>query len=188
MAGSKSRAAVYQIQVTLRDVKPACWRRLQVPADASLERLHMILQVAMGWQDCHLYEFQAGESSFGIPDPDFGGDTRSASRVRLQRVAPAGGARLVYRYDFGDDWVHDVVVEEILAPEQGARYPRCLGGERACPPEDCGGPWGYQELLEAIADPRHEEHASMIEWLGGSFDPEAFDPDAVNAALAGLRR
>jgi hypothetical protein len=174
---------IYQIKVTLNESEPPIWRRFQVPGDVRLSRLHDVLQVVMGWTDSHLHQFKVGGTSFGIPDPEFGG-IEDDKRVTLQEVAPAEGARFVYEYDFGDSWEHDLLVEKIMPPEPGVAYPRCLAGERHGPPEDCGGIWGYANFVEAIQDPRHPEHDELLAWAGGKFDPEAFDLERVNRALA----
>lgn len=178
---------VYQLKVTLLTVRPAVWRRVLVPTDVSLRRLHRILQIIMGWTDTHLYEFEAGRTSFGDPDEEASPDLRSARGAKLSAVAPAAGARLRYEYDFGDGWEHDVVVEKILEPAEGVRYPVCVAGKRACPPEDCGGPYGYAEYLEAIGDPGHPDHGEKLDWIGPGFDPEAFDLDEVNMLLRRMR-
>jgi hypothetical protein len=140
----------------------------------------------MGWTQSHLYEFEIGGRSFGEPSPEDYVPVRSAKATPLRRVAPDAGAAFTYVYDFGDNWQHKVVVEKVLPPEPGVSYPRCLTGRRACPPEDVGGIWGYQEFLETIRDPEHEEHAAMLTWVGGTFDPEAFDLRMVNHELATL--
>ena len=139
-----------------------------------------MLQVALGWQNQHLYEFRVG--TLGI-DASAGPDVG----VRLADIADEQGARLLYRYDFGDGWEHDVLVEAITSAEPGVRYPTCVGGARACPPEDCGGPPGYARVLEASRDPRHPDHGAMTEWLAGPFDPEQFDPRETNRRLHTLR-
>jgi hypothetical protein len=178
---------IYRIKVTLKHVAPPVWRRLEVPADIKLGRLHRILQVAMGWTDSHLHAFRAGRDTYGVPDPDFpDDDTTNERNVRLDRLA-GEGEKLVYEYDFGDGWEHELRVEKVLPAEKGKRYPVCLAGRRACPPEDCGGPPGYEHLLGVLRDPKHEEHEEMREWIGGDFDPEAFDLDAVNEALTHVR-
>lgn len=176
---------IYQLKVTLRDVEPDVWRRIEVSGETTLARLHKILQVAMGWQDYHLHEFQVGGVAYGEPSQEFGDDrvVKEDRRARLGRVVAGVGSELTYEYDFGDGWVHDIVVEEVRHREPRIRYPRVLGGARACPPEDVGGVGGYAEFLDAIADPRHEEHEAMLEWVGGRFDPEWFDGDAVNRAF-----
>ncbi len=178
---------IYQLKVTLKGSKPPIWRRIQVPSDTRLGKLHRILQVVMGWTDSHLHQFIVGQTYYGVPDPDFGTDVRSERTVPLNRVLQEPKDKIVYEYDFGDSWEHEVLLEKVLPPDPETRYPMCLTGKRACPPEDCGGIWGYAEFLEAIRSPEHEEHESMLEWIGGSFDPEEFDVDDVNAGLAAIR-
>lgn len=183
-------ADIYQIKVTLRHSKPPIWRRIQVPGDINLAKLHRILQVVMGWEDYHLHQFIVGGTYFGQPHPDyedFGLEMRDEKRVKLQQIVPGEKLKFVYEYDFGDNWQHDLRVEKVLPPEPGVRYPRCLKGKRACPPEDVGGVWGYDSFLEAIQDPDHPEHDIMLEWIGGEFDPEVFDLDEINAALRRVR-
>ena len=177
-------ASVHQLKVTLQGVRPPIWRRLRVPSDVTLAKLHRILQVAMGWEDGHLHRFRVGAASYG--DRGLLGDVvdRSERTARLDQVASSEQSTLWYEYDFGDGWEHVIVVEAVLAPEPGVRYPICVAGKRACPPEDCGGPWGYGELLEAIGAPTHPAHTELVTWLGGSFDPEAFDVADVNRRLA----
>ncbi|MDP9314400.1 MAG: plasmid pRiA4b ORF-3 family protein [Chloroflexota bacterium] len=184
---SAASPAIYQLKVTLYDSKPPIWRRIQVPATVTLGQLHRILQVVMGWTDSHLHQFIVGDSYYGIPDPEWAREVKHEQRARLSQVAHQEKAKLIYEYDFGDDWLHDIVVEKIFPPEAGKHYPVCVKGKRACPPEDCGGIWGYASFLEAISDPSHPEHAEMLEWVGGAFDPEAFDVEEVNRQLALLR-
>ncbi len=178
---------IHQLKVTLYDSKPPIWRRVQVPSDITLSKLHTILQVVMGWTDSHLHQFIVGTTYYGIPDPDSDRDVKSEPRAKLNQIAPQENAKFTYEYDFGDDWLHDIVVEKILPAVEGRHYPVCLKGKRACPPEDCGGVWGYASFLEAIRDPSHPEHDDMLEWAGGDFDPEAFDVETVNRQLARLR-
>jgi hypothetical protein len=180
--------SIHQLKVTLVGIRPPVWRRIQVASSITMRRLHDVIQATMGWTQSHLYEFEVDGVRFGEPDPDFddGMTVRSAKSTPLRRVAPVAGATFSYQYDFGDNWQHQVLVEQVLPPEPGVVYPRCLAGRRACPPEDVGGIWGYQEFLEAIRDPEHEEHASMLEWVGGAFNPDAFDLRAVNQDLATL--
>jgi Plasmid pRiA4b ORF-3-like protein len=165
----------YQLKVTIVGTKPPVWRRVLVPEDITLARLHGVFQAAFGWWDCHLHEFEIDGVRYGIDDGEDWRPPKDERRARLGNVAKAGSSFL-YVYDFGDDWRHKVVVEKVLAGAAGRKYPSCTGGRRACPPEDCGGVWGYEEFLAAIGDPEHDEHESMLEWVGGSFDPEAFDP------------
>jgi hypothetical protein len=182
-------APVYQIKVGLRGAKPPIWRRLQVPADVSLARLHSIIQIAFGWDDSHLHVFETPYGSFGIADADL--DHRAEAPVTLEQVAPAANSKLRYTYDFGDDWEHEIVVEKVLDRDDAATYPRCIGGRRAAPPEDCGGIWGYTDLVESLNDPDHPEHQDRLEWLGlddaADFSPDSFDAQAVNDALSDLR-
>jgi hypothetical protein len=192
MAKSKSAtdAPIYQIKVTLEDSKPPIWRRLMVRSDVTLAELHDIIQAAFGWWDYHLHQFIVGETYFGVPDPDYEDylEMNDEQDVTMRQVAPREGSKFRYEYDFGDSWLHQVLVEKILPPEPGQDYPVCIKGRRARPPEDVGGMWGYYHFLEAIQDPDHEEHDEYLEWVGGAFDPEAFDLEEVNQALAALRR
>lgn len=177
--------SIFRIKVALRHVSPPVWRRIEVPADITLDRLHDVLQVVMDWSDYHLHCFRAGRVTYGLPDPDYPHDVADERGVRLDRVAGEGDTP-VYEYDFGDSWEHSLKVEKVVPAEPGVRYPRCTDGRRAVPPEDCGGVGGYQHLLEVLADPGHEEHEEMVEWVGGLFDPEAFDADGINAGLEAL--
>jgi len=178
---------IYQIKVTLQGVKPPVWRRLLVPGSISLRKLHDILQVALGWTDSHLYLFEFQGQTYGVPDPDFANDMRSDARVPLDQALVREKDAMIYEYDFGDGWRHKIVLEKIVHPTPETRVPLCIAGARACPPEDCGGIWGYANLLEAIADPSHPERAAMLEWLGDEFDPAHFSVEEVNAILAPKR-
>jgi hypothetical protein len=181
-------AEILQLKISLVGVsKPPVWRRVLVPATMRLNRLHDVIQVAMGWQDYHLHAFEAQGVDYGPSDAEL--DHVDERRVSIGDLLNAHGNRMRYVYDFGDYWQHDVVVEKVLAAEPGARYPVCLTGKGRCPPEDCGGVWGYADLRETLANPDHEEHADMLEWLGldsaEEFDPAAFDVDEVNVVLGG---
>ncbi len=181
---------IYQLKITLKDSKPPIWRRVQVPSDVSLGKLHRIIQEAMGWFDSHLHQFEIGETYYGVPSRDDFGDfyeVKNEKTVKLNQLISRPKAKLLYQYDFGDSWEHEILLEKILPPEPGVQYPVCITGKRACPPEDCGGVWGYDSFLETIQNPKHPEHAEMLEWVGGSFDPEAFDLEAVNRALRRVR-
>jgi hypothetical protein len=168
----------------LDECQPKIWRRLLVHGRTSLHRLHEIIQVAMGWTNTHLYEFQVGENRYTALETLDGEDgSEDARRITLARAAVESGDQFKYLYDFGDDWVHTVDVEALEPQEVGAKYPRCVAGARACPPEDCGGAWGYFEFLEARGNPAHSEHETMQTWIRGPFDPEAFDVDRVNRLL-----
>ena len=176
-----------QLKITLEDVRPPVWRRVLVPQTYSLPRLHRVFQAVLGWENSHLHAFRVGETVYGEPEADLDDWMQNETRVRLAQIAPDVKSKFLYEYDFGDGWGHTVVVEKILPAEPGQTAARCLAGKRACPPEDCGGPWGYANFLEAIANPNHKEHALMRDWIGGEFDPAAFDLDAVNAELHRLR-
>ncbi len=182
-------APVYQLKIGLRGTKPPIWRRLEVPADISLARLHTVIQVAFGWDDSHMHAFETPFGRFGVASAELG--HRAEAPVTVEQVAPAAKSRLGYTYDFGDDWEHDIVVEKVLDRTDTVVYPRCTGGRRAAPPDDCGGIWGYDELVEILSDPDHPEHEERLEWLGlddaAGFDPDRFDPDAVTRALSTLR-
>ena len=180
-----ANSRVYQLKVTLLEVQPPVWRHFHILGENTLYDLHCVLQVVMGWQECHLHEFIIGDARYSTlyEDVDLAEGVVEDSRVRLNQVASEEGMKFAYVYDFGDGWKHEILVQKILEPDPKGYYPVCLGGERACPPEDCGGSPGYEDFLAAIRDPKHEEHARMLEWVGGSFDPEAFDVKAANQGL-----
>jgi hypothetical protein len=179
---------VYQLTITLIGIQPLTWRRVLVPGALTLDRLHQVLQRVMGWTDTHLHEFIIGGQRYGVPDPDrTASDMLPEWMVRLRDGAPQTAGRFVYRYDFGDGWAHDVLVEKILPPEAHDRSPVCIGRARECPPEDCGGIGGYAEFLATIGDPNHPQHDAMLDWAGRSFDPKQFNLDAVNRALKEIR-
>jgi hypothetical protein len=181
---------IYQIKVTLDDTHPPIWRRILVPSHATLLKLHDILQIVMGWEDYHLHMFTIEGLIYGDPADDEYGDlgTLDEASYKLNQVIYQEGQRMSYEYDFGDSWDHTLLVEKILPPQEGVRYPICLKGKRACPPEDVGGVWGYENFLEAIYDPDHDEHEQYLTWIGGEFDPEAFDLEEVNTRLGSMGR
>jgi len=176
---------LYRLYVFLLDIAPPIWRRIELSSDTSLAQLHKVLQAAMGWQDYHLHEFEVGEQRYGVPDIDYDlpGEVIKDSTVKLSRALPRKGSSLLYSYDFGDGWAHSVVLEDIVPAEPDAKYPRVVDGARACPPEDSGGPYGYADLVEILAKPRHKEHRQMREWAGKHFDPEKFSAAAANLLL-----
>jgi Plasmid pRiA4b ORF-3-like protein len=182
----EARRGVHRLKITLRGSKPPIWRRIEVASDVPLEQLNNIVQASFGWLGGHLWVFTTADGEYGLPDPELG--HLDAARRTLAAVAPRPGDRLRYTYDFGDDWEHEIVVEQVADAGPGTMYPRCLGGRRAAPPDDCGGLWGYQLLLEALADPTHPEHAERMEWLGletpDDWDPAAFDRARIDAVLA----
>jgi hypothetical protein len=177
-------SVVYQIKVTLEGSRPPIWRRLLVPADLTLGDLHYILQIAMGWTDSHLHQFRVGEKNYGVPHPDTDW-TLDEERVKLSKIVTGEKFKFHYEYDFGDSWSHLILVEKVLPAEPGKPAPICVTGKRHCPPEDCGGVWGFADFVEAMADPKHPEHDNLKEWYGEDFDPVAFDLDEVNRMLTG---
>jgi hypothetical protein len=159
-----------------------------VTDDITLPKFHRILQVIMGWEDYHLHVFDIGGVNYSMPyypgevDLDEMGMT-SEKRVKLSKLALAEKSRFLYEYDLGDSWIHEILVEKILPPDPEVKYPICIAGERAAPPEDCGGVWGYEEFVEAISDPENPEHDEYLDWAGGDFDLEKFDLEAINREL-----
>jgi Plasmid pRiA4b ORF-3-like protein len=187
--GHRSMTAIVRLKVTLEDVEPEVMRRLDVPLKIRLDRLHLVLQVAMGWTDSHLYEFTAGGTGWGVPDADFGGGPMPAAKTTLADLIKDTGARTIhYLYDFGDGWDHVIKIERIGESDPQARYPQLVTAQGRCPPEDVGGPPGYAEFLAAIADPTHEEHDYMLTWCGGAFDPESPDVEHIADELDRLAR
>ena len=177
-------ASIAHLRIKLDDVEPVVLRRLQVPVMIRLDRLHLVLQAALGWTNSHLYEIRARDVGWGEPDPDFGDGPLDASKARLIDVLEDLGAKsLKYLYDFGDGWEHSVRIERITDPVPGMKYPCLIDAVGCCPPEDVGAPLGYREFLNAIADPEHEEHDEMLEWIGGSFDPAAVDLQGLTKAV-----
>lgn len=172
--------AVYQFKITLLGIKPPIWRRIQIQ-DCTLEKLHAHIQTAMGWTNSHLHQFNIKGERFGDPellDDGFEGfECVDSTKTNISQILPNTGKRYAfkYEYDFGDSWEHEVLFEESPTFDPKAKYPLCIAGERACPPEDCGGVWGYCDFLEAIHNPKHEEHENMLEWFGGRFDPNEFN-------------
>ena len=177
--------SIYQLKVTLNDSKPPIWRRILVPDSISLHQLHTILQIVMGWTNSHLHQFIIDDEYYGEPDEEDGysEELKNEKRYRLNQFVARKGFKFIYEYDFGDSWEHTVHVEAILPVQKGAQYPVCLKGKRACPPEDVGGVWGYEELLEAVSNSKHPEHEEMLEWFDEDFDPEFFDIEDVNLGL-----
>jgi len=179
---------IYQIKITLRDSQPPIWRRIHVQSGITLAKLHKILQRVMGWEDVHLHQFLIHGDRYGSRDCNTSALERANDerRCTLGKVAKAG-SEFVYHYDFGDNWEHVLVIETALPPQEGGRYPVCLAGARACPPEDVGGIPGYENYLRAINDPKHPESAEYLEWIGRHFDSEAFNVDEINSALHAMR-
>jgi Plasmid pRiA4b ORF-3-like protein len=173
---------VIQLRIVLRDVHPVVWRRLLVPGGIRLARLHDVFQAAMGWTDSHLHNFQVGDAMFGTRLDDYPPEELDEKSVTVIG-AIKDHKRFVYEYDFGDSWEHDVVVEGVTTTTLGLKFAVCVDGQNACPPEDCGGSGGYELMLEALADPDHEDHDQFAMWVGGPFDPAAFELAEANIAL-----
>jgi len=179
---------IYQLKITLKSIRPPIWRRVLVDSDITLQHLDSIVQAAMGWYGGHLHIWTIGDFDYGQPHKEYGDNILNEKNVKLSKVL--GGQEKVkfyYTYDFGDDWQHEIVLEKILPPEADIKYPVCVTGKRACPPEDCGGFWGYDELLSIINHPEDPEYEERMEWLGGDFDPEEFDLKLINTRLQKLR-
>jgi len=180
--GSARPSVVYRLRITLADIEPAIWRLVEVP-DCSLAELHEVIQIAMGWQNTQMHQFVVNGKHFCqalLDDIELGDE----EDIRLSQIFKGKKKPLiVYEYDFGDSWQHEITLEKTLEPDPKVKYPRCLEGARACPPEDCGGAWGYADFLEAIANPKHKNHRDMMEWIGGKFNPEKFSVDKVNREL-----
>lgn len=182
---TRSTARIYRLKITLRGTIPPVWRRVLVPGDVTLDRIHRVLQIVMGWTDSHLHQFHVGDVRYGDLALDEGDELglEDERKARLSRIAPEEGDHFIYEYDFGDSWMHEVVVEQISPADRDEIYPLCIGGRGACPPEDVGGIGGYYGFLEAIGDPEHPEHDSWLTWIGGEFDHAVFDYRTVNHVL-----
>jgi hypothetical protein len=179
------------MKITLKGSKPPIWRRVLVPSDITLESLHYIIQVAMGWTNSHLHQFLVGGTYYGEPHPEYDPYFRLLDErdVELDQIAGEGD-RFTYEYDFGDSWQHVVLVEKVLEPEPGQEYPVCIKGKRACPPEDFGGIWMYNYFIESMRNPEHPDYPGIddkLEWLGGEHDPEEFALEETNEFLRDLR-
>ena len=172
---------VLQLRITLQDVDPIVWRRVLVPGGVRLAKLHDMLQAAMGWTDSHLHLFRIGDATYGSQLDDYPDDELDEKSVTVIGVL-RNSRRFVYDYDFGDGWEHEVVIEDITTAPLGLKFAVCLDGQNACPPEDCGGPPGYEDLRRVLADP-DDEYEHMVRWVGGPFNPEAFSVAEANIAL-----
>lgn len=189
----KGNAPIYQLKVVLLGSKPPVWRRVQVPGDARLDWLHAVLQVSIGWTNSHLHQFKVGGDCYSDTRhhfSEFEGDPQilEERKFTLRQIAPREQDAFAYEYDFGDSWEHEITVDKILPPDAAAfTTAHCLDGARACPPEDCGGIWGYDNLLKILKNRKHPEHKSKKEWLGRAFDAEAFDVGKTNLWLRKLK-
>lgn len=176
-------ASGLQFFIWLVDSDPPIWRRFQVSNQLTLDQFHQVVQVVMGWQNSHLYEFVIGGDRYSRLDSAPLPDTQDAGRIQLAALPLNKGETFIYTYDLGDGWLHRVGLERSLTPDDITQLPICLEGERACPPENSGGIWGYNEILERLSDPEDPEYEDLIEWVGGDFDPERFDLKAINQQL-----
>jgi len=181
---------LFQLKVTLKNIKPPIWRRFLVGEDITLYRLYIILIEIMGWGGGHLHSFTINGKYYGTPDPEYDSfhETINEKRVKLKDVIDRERQKFSFEYDFGDGWQHEILVGKILPYEKHINDPICVKGARACPPDDCGGPNGYMDFLEAIQNPKHREHKTLLEWAGGSFNPEEFDVKEVSEALKGISK
>jgi hypothetical protein len=186
MAAARKRAApkLYELHVELEDIEPLIWRRILVPGSIKLPKLHDLLQLVMGWSDSHLHSFEVGHKTYSLAHDEMEDlHILDEQKYTLGRVLGESVPEFVYEYDFGDSWRHRIKVKPVPQPNTDWFYPLCIAGERAAPPDDVGGVTGYLEFLSAIRDPKHDEHESMLTWIGGAFDPEGFDLNAINRAL-----
>ena len=193
--------SIYQLKITLKNIKPPIWRSILIPADATFRDLHEAIQLSFGWTDSHLHDFSTEKDKYrglyidrkitdletldGI-DP-WGEPPADERKVTLRERLKQEEQHIAYMYDFGDSWEHDIILEKILPRDKNMEFPACIAGKRGCPPDDCGGTGGYEHLIAILADPKHEEHADMLEWLGienaEEFDPEEFDAVTANEML-----
>ena len=169
---------IARVRIELEDTDPVVWRRCDLPLSTTLATLHDLIQIAMRWQDYHLHEFVVGEKAYGVPYPEPGLVERKVYQskgIRLGTLIDRGVRAFLYVYDFGDNWQHHITIEEVRQGDPDMEYPRFVAGARRAPPEDVGGTSGFAEFLEAVTDPRHDEHDRMLTWCGGRFDPEDID-------------
>ena len=178
---------IYQIQVALKNFKPKIWRRILVPSNLLLSDFHKIIQTSMGWTNSHLHQFIKDQTYYTVrmKDDDMWEDMNSVDykKMKIFDLLSVEKGKIIYKYDFGDGWEHEIILEKILPVDKKLKYPICLAGKMNCPPEDCGGVWGYAEMIEILKQPKHKEYENIIEWLGDELDPEYFDKEEVNEYL-----
>ena len=172
---------IYQIKVVLLDTEPKIWRKLLVNSDTLLVDLHRIIQTAMGWTNSHLHLFNDGINQYA-PKEFLVDGCKNSRTVKLSTILKKEKSKILYEYDFGDGWIHNIELEKIITEDAG-QIPRCISGKRSCPPEDCGGTYGYSDLLETISNPKNEGYEEIMEWLDEDFDPDYFDIDDINYSL-----
>ncbi len=178
-----------QFKVQLKNIKPAIYRNIIVPENASFSQLHEILQHTMGWFNCHLFQFVIDRNNYiTVPHKDYDyGQIYDAKKVKLKDYFNSFKKKIIYEYDFGDSWEHTITLSKVLVNDKNIDYAVCLKGQRNCPPEDCGGPWGYENFLAAISNKKNPEHKEMLEWVGGDFDSEEFDLEHVNGLIKKIK-
>ena len=174
---------IYQIQISLKGHTPKIWRRIQLKSDTSLPELHTIIQTTMGWTNSHPHQFRKNKEYYSEPSPYDELELIDYLKIKLSDMLKKEKETFQYEYDFGDGWKHKLLLEKILPIDINKKYPVCLAGKMKCPPEDCGGVWGYSEILQILMDPKHEGYESYIDWLGGEFDPKEFDLEMINKML-----
>jgi len=185
-----SKTSVYHLRIEMLGIEPLIWRRIWVPGNIKLPKLHRILQIVMGWENYHLHQFHVGPWLYGVPDPDGFYDPenfKNEKSVTLDMIAPDRGDSFVYEYDFGDGWQHKIKVEKIVPIDEQNFWSMCVAGERSAPPEDVGGVGGYMDFLEAMHNPTHPDHKQVWAWNSGPFDPNGFDLNTVNKQLMKIK-
>lgn len=184
----KNYKEILQIKISLMESNPLIWRRVLAPSDFTLKKFHDLIQIVMGWQNSHLHQFIVGDDLYSDNEPEFEDEPEvKPTSTKLSKIISANKI-FSYEYDFGDRWLHEIKIEKILPPEDSVHYPLCIGGENACPPEDCFGIDRYYKMLEDLNNPKNEEHLSTKTWLGGFFDPKSFDPNRINRDMLWMRR
>lgn len=184
---------IFEVKITINGSEPAIWRRILIPSDLRLSDFHRIIQIAFGWTNSHLHQFIINDKFYTVRYPhdmewyELPNIDYKKEKTRISDLIKSEGESIVYEYDFGDGWKHEILLEKILPLDTSVKYPVCLDGQRNGPPEDCGGVWGYANLLEILKHPEHEEYDSYIDWLGGKFDPNYFNIDRVKVIFQGLR-
>jgi hypothetical protein len=178
-----STSDIFEFKITLKRIKPNIWRRFAVTEEYTLADLHDVIQVVMGWGDSHLHQFIINGKYYIPYEDELDLDGENESAFRLNQLFEGPGAKFEYEYDFGDGWEHELKLMKIYPAKPKTIYPVCLDGKRNCPPEDCGGPWGYANLHDIISNPDHPEHEEMREWLGEYYDFEEFDLEFINESM-----
>ena len=181
-----NESKLISLTIVLKETNPKVWRRVLLPANATLGDLHDVIQSVMPWFDYHLHGFLVGDHHYGVPNPEFDMECDPVFEeqdVLLAEVFSEDRKRIEYMYDFGDGWDHVIKVDGFEEPEEGGVYPVCVAGENACPPEDSGSTFGYYEKLRIMQDPSHPMHAEVVGWMPPDFDSQAFDVDEANAMI-----